>query len=752
MTDPQSSAGREPRADATPGLPDYVVRVPPDGDASALHAAERRVTAARRAMDRRVMAVIEGMSDAFLAIGPDWRVTYANHEAARLNATSPGELIGVDHWSRWPETVGTEVEQQYHRVVNTRQMAEFEHYYARADVWHEIRAYPSDDGGIAVFFRDITDVKRRAEDRERHQRELDDIHAQALAAETQFRLLVEKVQDYAIFLLDSEGWITQWGAGAERVTGWAAHEVVGKHLGFIYPPTEASGDGSAESHLAHAAERGEYIGEGVRLRRDGELFPARVVLTALRNNGRLIGFSKITQDLSGDREREAALGAAMDAAHAASVAKSQFLANTSHEIRTPLNAIMGYTELLDLGLAGPLTPAQRGYLDRIQSTSQHLLGLINDVLDLSRIEAGHMRAAREPGLLRDAVISAVRLVEPQVRMRQIQLSNACATSDVVYRGDSERVRQVVVNLLSNAVRFTEPGGRVTVSCGTSTQVPAQIQGAQDLWWAFVRVEDTGVGIEPDQLDRIWDAFVQADSSRTRKVGGSGLGLTISRHLARLMGGDITVTSEPGLGSSFVLWIPAAELADAGRQAHGPPRTTAQIIEDAEGRLGLVELSDALLGETERVLSMCIARLRNDDEMPHARELRDAEAADHSATFIADLAQSLAIVGQDGPQSEALLQDGSAIQRLIAERHGAQRARHGFTQGEIRREYAILREEIHAAVHRNLVRGGGTDGDRATDVLDTLVGLAERASIDSWLATQSIATSSNSKVSSSPASG
>jgi PAS domain S-box-containing protein len=698
---------------------------------------ENRRAASRRDIDRRVTDVIEGMSDAFLAIGPDWRVTYANREAARLNGVTPEALVGRVHWDVWPETVGNAVERQYRYVVTARVPVQFEHYYPNADVWHDIRAYPADDGGIAVFYRDVTGRKRLEAERVERDRAVSDAHERAMSAEVQFRLLVERVRDYAVFLLDPDGIVTQWGQGAERIMGWTAREAIGQHLRLLYPPDAAAEDGTAEAHLAHAAEHGEYTGEGTRIRRGVEPFPARVVLTALRRGGQLVGYSNIAQDLTGEREREAALSQAMSAAEAASTAKSQFLANTSHEIRTPLNAVIGYAELLALGMGGPLAEQQQKYVERIQATSRHLLGLVNDLLDLAKIEAGQMRAAREPGLLAPAVTAALEIVEPAARARQVTLTNACGRETRAFSGDAERVRQILVNLLSNAVRFTEAGGRVTVSCGEGAPPDTVAETAASAR-TFVRVEDTGIGIPAEQLERIWAAFVQADASRTRKFGGSGLGLTISRHLARLMGGDITVRSEPGLGSSFVLWLPAADPAEVrdaaapSAPAEAPPPGVDPL--DALGEIplgaaeGLGEISEALVAETERVIATYAARLRTDPATAHAHAQGDTQLEDHAATFVVDVAQCLVLVSQDGMDSAEMLRDGSVIQRLIAGRHGAQRARLGWTEVELRREYAILREEIHAAVRRYTPRADGAAGARAMDLIDHMLAQAAEESV------------------------
>ena len=703
-----------------------------------------------RALDRRVRAVVEGMSDAFLALDADWRVTYANREAARLNATTPEALVGVDHWQRWPETVGGEVEREYRRAMRDRVAVRLEHYYPAAARWHEIRAFPTDDGGLAIFYRDVTAQKHLEAERSRQARELAAAHEQALAAELQFRLMVDRVRDYAVFLMDPDGVVTHWGEGAHRMKGWGASEAIGMHVSRFYPPGGVAEDGSVADHLRVAAETGEWIGEGTRIRRGSHPFPARVTITALRRAGTLVGFSCITQDLTAEREREEAIVAALTAAQGASDAKSQFLANTSHEIRTPLNAIMGYAELLAMELAGPLAPGQRQYVERVQETSRHLLSLVNDVLDLSRVEAGHLRTVSEPGFIADVAEAALRVIEPQARARRVALANACSAAPrVAYLGDSERVRQILVNLLSNATRFTPAEGRVTISCGVSAEAPEDAAVARGGPWAYVRVEDTGPGIAPADRQRMWDAFVQLDGGHTRTVGGSGLGLTISRHLARLMGGDITVRSEERIGSSFALWLRAADpasvvtlspaatgVASARAPVEEMPRSedslAVAIATMREHATGMADIGEALIGESERILAKYVARLRTDEQIPSARGLPDEALADHEVTFLADVAQCLSVAALDGPEATAMLTDATAIQRLIATRHGVQRARLGWSEDEVRRDYEILLEEVLAAVRRRVARSSTPSVSRAAELITILVRVAERHSLQAMM--------------------
>lgn len=248
----------------------------------------------------------------------------------------------------------------------------------------------------------------------------------------------------------------------------------------------------------------------------------------------------VTQHVLTRREVERA----KEMAESANRAKSDFLAVMSHELRTPLNAIGGYAELLELGVHGPITREQRQALDRIQRSQRHLLGLINGVLNYTRVEAGVVHYDLERVSVADAIASCEALIAPQMNSKKLKFEWTVSENTLTVHADREKLQQILLNLLSNAIKFTDQGGSIGIE---SDETGGLIR---------IAVTDTGRGIADDQIGSVFEPFVQVDSTFTRAQEGVGLGLAISRDLARGMGGDLTLASVLGVGSTFTLKLPA----------------------------------------------------------------------------------------------------------------------------------------------------------------------------------------------------
>jgi PAS domain S-box-containing protein len=372
-------------------------------------------------------------------------------------------------------------------------------------------------------------------------------HVTTTASNVAFQLFVESVVDYAIFTLDTTGVITSWNRGAQRAKGYTASEIIGKHFSIFYTAEDRARK-HPEFELAYAIKHGRYEEEGWRLRKDGKRFWANVVITAVFDaSGKHIGFGKVTRDLTERRkreERELDLERQRAAAEASSRAKTEFLTTMSHELRTPLNAILGYMDILEAGVHGELNEAQLGTIRRVRRSSKVLLALINDVLNIARIEAGQVDYRAEVFTATDLLRDIEIVMAPQFEQHDIELKFEAAPT-LKLRADYEKAQQILLNLLSNALKFTPKGGQVSV-----TAVP-------EPRFAIVTVHDTGRGIPPDKLEMIFDRFVQVDRHLTpESQQGAGLGLAISRELARAMGGDLRALT-PEQGATFQLSLPRA---------------------------------------------------------------------------------------------------------------------------------------------------------------------------------------------------
>ncbi|CAA7624663.1 Signal transduction histidine kinase [Candidatus Terasakiella magnetica] len=378
------------------------------------------------------------------------------------------------------------------------------------------------------------------------------------SANAQRQAVLDAALQMSIIATNIEGEVVLFNRGAETLLGYGCDEVVGIRtlLDFLLPEEVAARAAELAAEIGHpvppAALFAEYVKHGLisarewtYRRKDGTRFPVSLSVTSLKGgDGTLAGYLAAAMDITERKWAEEEAQRAKQAAEAANQAKSSFLANMSHELRTPLNAIIGYSEMLqeemeDLG-QDDLIPD----IGKIHSAGRHLLTLINDVLDISKIEAGKMDLFIEAFDIKQMVSDVVSTIQPLIEKNSNTLAVDCTVGIGAMEADLTKVRQTLFNLLSNASKFTHNG---TITLTSHRQGP----------WVEFAVADTGIGMTPEELDKLFQAFQQADASTTRKFGGTGLGLAISRTFCRMMGGDITVVSQPGQGTTFTVRLPAA---------------------------------------------------------------------------------------------------------------------------------------------------------------------------------------------------
>jgi PAS domain S-box-containing protein len=533
--------------------------------------------------------VVDGVEDyAIFLLDTHGYIRSWNTGAQRVKGYTAAEIVG-QHFSRFyreEDRRGGKLEMELAQAASEGHYRE-EGWRVRKDgslFWASvlISAVRDPSGELTGFVKVTRDLTERRAAEEALRR-----------SEERFRLLVASVQDYAIFMLDVHGNVASWNQGAERIKGYRADEIIGRHFSVFYPEDDVR-SGKPARELEVATTVGRYEEEGTRVRKDGSTFTAHVFLTAIRDErGELRGFAKVTRDITQRQraeEQRLALAreqAARAEAEKASRMKDEFLAILSHELRTPLNAIVGWTELLRSRSLSPEQEARA--IEIVERNARVQTQLVSDVLDLSRVSAGRLRLAPRRLDLRGPVTAAVDTLRPAAAAKQITLDVDLGDARWVW-GDADRLQQVAWNLLSNAVKFTPRAGRVALRLGGDDDEVELV------------VEDTGAGIAPEFLPYAFERFRQEDASARRAHGGLGLGLAIVRHLAELHGGQVQAESAgPGLGSRFSLRLPAARREDPAPSEDAAPKAArldgirVLIVEDHEDSRGLITLALTTLG-------------------------------------------------------------------------------------------------------------------------------------------------------------
>jgi len=480
------------------------------------------------------LLVVEHAPDAMLLLDAQGAVRAWNAAASRLLGppaaapTNPhlADLIGEAAHALLAD--GRDIE--HHDFVGRRADG------TRMHINLSLRVQRNGRGGVdghVCALRDAT-AARVAQDRER-------VHAR-------YRGLFASLPD-AIVVVNDSGRIVHANAQAEALFGRVDADLVGEAVECLLPP---------RLRAQHLPQRNSCLfqpglrpmGRGLELfglRADGSEFPVEVSLGPIELDGRRLVISAI-RDISDRKAIEHTLQLKNDELERANRAKDRFLATMSHELRTPLNAILGFTGLMLMRLPGPLTETQERQLTHVQNSGRHLLALINDLLDLARIESGHADLVLEDVDTIAVFDEVAATLRPAAESRGLSLAVRPAPVPTVARADRRALRQVALNLLGNAVKFTTQGG---VQVRTE---PARREGRAML---AIAVADTGVGIAPEDQARLFQAFVQVGDRRLREQG-TGLGLHLSLKLVEQMGGALTLHSEPGAGSTFTLWLPRAD--------------------------------------------------------------------------------------------------------------------------------------------------------------------------------------------------
>jgi PAS domain S-box-containing protein len=418
-----------------------------------------------------------------------------------------------------------------------------------------ITALRDPDGTVTAFAKVTRDLTERRQHEERLRQ-----------SEERFRLLLEGVEDTAVFMLDADGQVSSWNTGAQKILGYRPEEIIGHSFERFFPPEEVeAGRPAEELRMATLNRRSEE--RGWRMRKDGTRFWADVAVTALHDHeGRLRGFAKVTRDLSDLKRME---GLEEQGRHL-----TEFLAMLAHELRNPLAPIRNAAAIL--AMIRDASPQVAWCREVIERQTAHLTRLVDDLLDVSRITRGKLRLEGTIMDLNSAIQRAVEAVQPFIEHRGHRLQVSLGAEAVPVNGDVTRLTQVVINLLNNAAKYTSEGGDIRLEVFPEDRD------------AVIRVTDNGAGIAPHLIERVFDLFTQGERTLARSEGGLGIGLTLARRIVQLHGGSITAKSEGvGKGSEFTVRLPRIDLtpadartaADALDRAAGAPRRSVLVVDD-----------------------------------------------------------------------------------------------------------------------------------------------------------------------------
>ncbi|MEO6525075.1 MAG: PAS domain S-box protein [Gemmatimonadaceae bacterium] len=483
-------------------------------------------------------SLVDTAGSAIVGVRMDGSVFEWNREAETLFGVSRAEALGRDYVDNFSTTdYRTQIANGIDSVLEGQVLRNLvwpvngAHGERRTVIWNFTPLRVGDGGPVHGLIAAGVDITERE------------------ASDERFRVLFERSSD-AHLLLDDTGVIDCNDATLRMLRCVRKSEVLGRSSAQLSPHRQPDGRLSlvvASQMLQRARDHGFYRFEWTHQRTDGSFFPVEATLTPVRLNGREVILA-VWHDIAERKKVEDALRAAKDAAESANRTKSEFMTRMNHELRTPLTAIIGFSRVLLQGKEGPLTPNAQLYAERIRANGMHLLSLINQILDVAKVEAGRMELETETVAVDVLVRDTMAMLESTAHTKGIALRARVPDVVTPIVTDAGKLRQILINLIGNAIKFTSEGEvSVVVETDPATSQPVSIS-----------VRDTGIGIPPDRQQKVFEPFEQGDSSTRREFGGTGLGLSIVKAFAELIGAAIEVESEMGKGTTFTVWLPSSE--------------------------------------------------------------------------------------------------------------------------------------------------------------------------------------------------
>ena len=526
----------------------------------AAAAAERR--AAERAVsesEKRFRAVVEDQTDLICRFKPDGLLTFVNEAFCRFHGKRAEDLLGTNFFQTLSEEDAAIPLSYINSLPPDEPVVSFDHRLHgpdKVEVWHQyrVRRLFQEKGGTREFQAVIQDITQRKRSEEALR-----------ASEEKYRSLIDHIPD-VVWTADSNRDLIYISGNVAKVLGYGFEELLDLGRQFWMDrihPEDAARVGQAYQKLFSDGKKFDV--EYRVCRKDGEWIWLHNRALVTRPSGGIMCADGIFKDITQRRQAEAAIQQTKDAAEAANLAKSQFLANMSHELRTPLNAIIGFSEILSDRTFGDLNDRQLKYSNNILNSGRHLLQLINDILDLAKVEAGRVELMRNTFSVAKVLPEVQTIIKTLANKKNIRLEFELAPDLPALFADEAKFKQVMYNLLSNAIKFTPDGGKVFVTAGIQN---ANGSGS----FLQIAVADTGIGIKKNDQERVFNEFEQVDSSYGRQQQGTGLGLALTKRLIEMHGGRIWVESEgvEGKGSTFTFLIPIPKAEAAPTQLTDKP--------------------------------------------------------------------------------------------------------------------------------------------------------------------------------------